>query len=119
MDEKKKKEIREMENAGLDVISIDSQGKMDYATRRNESSEYCDSCQFLKFEADPDPHDWFRDDDQKAICTKMNAKIEGSLEPRELTNILKPCWCPYLGRELTDLEKKIFKNLLSIAKETR
>ena len=84
-----------------------------------KNTRYCDSCQFLDFEADSDPEDSFSINDEKAICKKMNALIAGSLEPREQSKIVKPIWCPYLGRELTDLEKKFFESRLSIAEELR
>ena len=70
------------------------------------NSKYCDSCACLLFAPDPNPDDWFRDDDKKAICTAINVTIAGSLEYNELTNICKPLFCPKLGRELTDDEKK-------------
>ena len=100
------KEIREYEERGLNVVKIGSDGKLEYATNKNLNTDYCDSCEFLKFEPDPDPDDWFRDGDEKAICTKLDAQIAGALEPRELTNIYKPLWCPKLGRKLTPKEQK-------------
>ena len=112
-------EIRKMENAGIKVISVNSEGRMHYATERNGSSECCDLCNFLRFEPDPDPTDWMRDTDQKAICTALNVKIAGSLEPREMTNIRKPLYCPRLGRELTAEEKVVAERDLACAKKGR
>ena len=112
-------EIRKMEEAGIKVISVNPEGRINYATERNGSSKCCDLCSFLRFEPDPDPNDWMRDTDQKAICTALNAKIAGSLEPRELTNISKPLYCPRLGRQLTDEEKAIAERDLAWAKKNR
>lgn len=35
----------------------------------------CLSCPFHKVLADPDPYDWFCDDDMKVICTKKENKV--------------------------------------------
>jgi len=107
---------KEYEDASMDVVAMNSKGQIEYATKMNMNPEYCDSCKCLLFEPDPDPNDWFRDDDKKAICTAVNAKIAGSLEFNELTNIRKPLFCPKLGRELTDDEKKIAEEQLKFAR---
>ena len=99
-------EIREMEERGFSVVATDSQGRLLHATESGDSAEYCDMCPCLRFMPDPDPTDWFRDNDKKAICTEMSAMIAGSLEPHEMTKIYKPLWCPKLGRELTEEEKE-------------
>ena len=53
----------------------------------------------------------------KAVCLDVNGVIEGSLErPSEMTNIKKPIWCPKLGRELTEEEKKQADAFLKLAK---
>ena len=113
------KEIREYEERGLDVVEIGSDGKLEYATNKSSNTDYCDSCEFLKFEPDPAPDDWFRDGDEKAICTKLDAQIAGALEPRELTNIYKPIWCPKLGRKLTPKEQKEAEERLDFDKKIR
>ena len=109
------KEIREMEEAGLDVVATHN-GKLTHVTGGiNNSPELCDSCNCLIFAPDPDPDDWFRDNDQKAVCTKMKATIVGSLErPSEMVNIRKPLWCPKLGIELTAKEKRIASKRLKL-----
>lgn len=96
---------KEFEQAGFSVTTMNRKGQVMYATEKNESSEYCDSCKCLAFFPDPDPLDWFRDDDQKAVCTAVNAVIARQLEYNELTNIRKPLFCPKLGREHTNKEK--------------
>lgn len=102
-----KNEIQEMENMGIDVVVTDSVGKMEYATKQNKNPEYCDSCQFLLFAPDPDPYDWFRDGDKKAVCTKLHIAIECSLElPSEMVNIKRPLFCPLIKDQLTEEEKR-------------
>ena len=89
-------EIRTYEEMGLDVIVTGSEGKLEYATKMNNNHDYCDSCENLRFSLDPDSDDWFHDQEQKAICMKVNKKIVGALEPYEMTGITKPPWCPKL-----------------------
>lgn len=67
----------------------------------------CDRCSYFTLLPDPDPDDWFRDGNLKAVCLKVNGVIEGSLEsPSEWTNIHKPLYCPNLRRALSEEEKK-------------
>lgn len=100
-------EIRKMEEMGLDVIVTGDRGKLLYATETGDGHRYCDVCECLRFVSDPDhPNDWFSDGAQKALCTEKKAMIAGALEPREMNHITKPLWCPKLGRELTDEEKR-------------
>lgn len=67
----------------------------------------CNQCDSFMLAPDPDPYDWFRDTDKKAVCLKLKAVIQGSLEyPSEWQNILKPLWCPKLGRKLSKDEKE-------------
>ena len=58
----------------------------------------CISCQYHKVLPDPDPDDWFCDDDVKVICTKTKRHentITVACRPynirRESTT---PKWCP-------------------------
>lgn len=101
------KEIQEYEAAGLDVVATHN-GKLTHVTGGvNQSSDVCDSCTCLSFEPDPDPHDWFRDGDRKAVCTEAKATIEGALErPSEMVNIRKPIWCPKSQNILTEEQKE-------------
>ena len=117
MDKNLEKEIREFEKAGIDVVATKN-GKLEHVTGGiNQSPNVCDSCPNLIFAPDPDPYDFFRDGDQKALCLSMKAAIETGLErPSEMVNILKPIWCPCLGRELTSEEKKHYDSILRIAK---
>ncbi len=110
------KEIQKMEAAGLDVVAVDADGKLAHVTGGiNQNTEFCDSCSFLAFRRDPDPYDWFHDNDQKAVCEKMKAMIAGALEkPSEMVNISTPLWCPRLLKcSLTEEEEKKAKERLS------
>ena len=117
LDENKLKEIKEYEDAGIDVVAVGSEGTLDYSTQGLGGSEYCDQCSAFCLLPDPDPNDWFRDGDMKAVCNEFNALIAGGLErPSEMTKIEKPIWCPKLGRELTEEEKKQAEAFLKLAK---
>ena len=118
LSEKNLLEIKEYEEAGIDVVAIGSGGTLDYATKGIGGCEYCDQCSVFRLRPDPDPFDWFRDGDMKAVCLEVNGVIEGSLEtPSECTNIRKPLYCPKLGRELSEEEKKTAAESLKWAKE--
>ena len=118
LSEKNLREIKEYEEAGIDVVAIGSGGTLDYATKGIGGCEYCDQCSAFRLLPDPDPFDWFRDGDMKAVCLEVNGVIEGSLErPSECTNIRKPLYYPKLGRELSEEEKKTAAESLKWAKE--
>ena len=119
LNKKAEKIVKEYEKAGIDVVVLNNDGKIEYATTENEKKEECcDSCAYFALVPDPDPLDWFRDEDKKAVCFELNAVIEGGLEkPSEWTNIKKPIFCPRLGRKLTDEEKKIAEEKLEFARK--
>ena len=118
LSEKNLREIKEYEDAGIDVVAIGSGGTLDYSTQGMGGNEYCDQCSAFRLLPDPDPHDWFRDGDMKAVCLEVNGVIAGSLEkPSEWTNIRKPLYCPKLGRELSEEEKETAVKMLKWAKE--
>ncbi len=99
-------EITKLEETGTSVVAIDSKGKLSYSSQGISGCEYCDQCSDFRLLPDPDPYDWFRDNDMKAVCLKVNGVIAGALErASEYTNIRKPLYCPKLGRELSDEEK--------------
>lgn len=53
----------------------------------------CRECPNCRIVPDPDPDDWFNDDDEKALCKEMGDKvIEDMLRPYEKVAI--PNWCP-------------------------
>ena len=65
-----------------------------------EHNKQCRGCKYCVIESDPDPNDWFNDDDQKALCKHFSVidkngckkLIEYALRPHEKIEI--PKWCP-------------------------
>lgn len=111
-------EIKKFEAAGFNVTFTGSNGKLEYSTQGSCDDKYCDSCEFLRLLPDPDPFDWFRDGNMKAVCFKVNGLIMGALErPSEWTNIHRPLFCPKLGRELSEEEKVKAAEMLKYAQE--
>lgn len=55
----------------------------------------CTKCKEHKVLMDPDPNDWFCDDDVKVVCSILNENITVACRPY---NIKKECevpdWCP-------------------------
>lgn len=59
----------------------------------------CRECPHCRIVPDPDPSDWFNDDDEKAFCREAGHKlIENMLRPYE--RIIIPDWCPLRILEL-------------------
>lgn len=57
----------------------------------------CMDCPFHSVQADPDPHDWFCDDDEKVICTKESKTITNACRPyRKRVECEVPAWCPLI-----------------------
>ena len=56
----------------------------------------CLECPHHSIESDPDPDDWFCDDDQKVVCKKNDKTISGGLRPHEIKRFVTtvPDWCP-------------------------
>lgn len=109
------KEIKEFEEQGLDVISINS-GKLEYATKKENSDDFCDSCEHLRLMPDPNYAVLFREDDKKAICMEKQVVMYRFISRNKLTHIEKPLYCPKLGRELTDEEELIAMKQLEAAR---
>ena len=76
-----------------------------------KSDKYCALCPHHKVIPDPDPSDWFNDDDCAIVCTlqKNNKKnprskyaadrqdykvVSGALRPYETQKVEIPKWCP-------------------------
>lgn len=72
--------------------------------------KFCIQCQYHKIVPDPDPDDWFNDDDEAILCTVIKSgindksysgipypfkMISGSNRPYETKKVEKPEWCPY------------------------
>ena len=61
----------------------------------------CTKCAFHEIQADPDPLDWFCDDDVKVVCTKTK-RVDNSItiacRPYNVVKESKrPNWCPLIG----------------------
>ncbi len=55
----------------------------------------CMDCPMHKVMADPDPDDWFCDDDEKVVCTKVNRDITTACRPyNKRKECSVPEWCP-------------------------
>ena len=113
------REIKEAEEAGCDVVAIRSNGELGYSTQElGNINDYCDQCDAFRLYPDPPLGDWFRDGDKKAVCLRVKGVIAGALErPSEWTGIHKPLYCPLLGRELSEEEKKEANKQLKWARE--
>ena len=58
--------------------------------------EFCSQCPFGKIMDDPDPNDWFCDDDCKVVCKKTDKTVAGALRPYEVGKLdTVPNWCPF------------------------
>lgn len=60
--------------------------------------EYCNQCPGLLRQREPDPDDWFNDDDEGRYCKHVlekgnPKKIEGMCRPYEKTT--PAIWCPF------------------------
>lgn len=71
----------------------------------------CLNCEFHNIINDPDPFDWFCDNDVAIVCSKLKNDnliknspylsdrneykiIQSSLRPYEVKNVKCPIWCP-------------------------
>lgn len=59
----------------------------------------CTECVFHSIQSDPDPNDWFCDDDLKNVCTKCNKCITVACRPHHIKIESKiPDWCPLIKK---------------------
>lgn len=58
----------------------------------------CMDCKHHRVHADPDPFDWFCDDDEMVVCTAMrNKPITVACRPyRKRVECATPKWCPLI-----------------------
>ena len=62
--------------------------------------KFCKQCPACKVLPDPDPYDWFCEDDVKMVCSlKLNEDkepktIDVSLRPYQVSKVKVPNWCP-------------------------
>lgn len=55
----------------------------------------CMDCPFKKVFRDPDPDDWFNDDDEGVECTKMKRNVTTACRPyNKRKECETPVWCP-------------------------
>ena len=55
----------------------------------------CIDCPFHDVLPDPDPNDWFCDDDVKVICRKLNKEVTWMCRPYNIRKESEiPDWCP-------------------------
>ena len=56
--------------------------------------EKCAQCPHSEILPDPDPWDWFCDDDEKIFCKRLNRTIAAALRPYESDKVDIPSDCP-------------------------
>jgi hypothetical protein len=55
----------------------------------------CMDCPHHRVEMDPDPDDWFNDDDERVFCTKQHKNITVACRPYNKRKECEiPDWCP-------------------------
>ena len=123
LSEKDLKRIRKLEKAGFNIIVAQKSGEVMYKTKEKDAGENqcekcCNWCNNFILEPDPDPGDWARDGDMKAVCYAKSAVIAGGLEnPSEWENVAVPIWCPEKAKTLSKKKKKKAAEELKFAKE--
>lgn len=78
-----KNEIKNFEELGVDCMVVNDRGKVVYKTDKAPTECVCTSCKYCKVEPDPDPYDWFNDDDVKIHCSLCEKDVACSLRPYE------------------------------------
>ena len=96
MDSKKMEEIKKMEELGINVLATNSEGKIVHQTPEKNMEKFCNSCPYLRLLPDPDPYDSFCDNDQKALCLKLEAEIAWGLNVWDALKVPIPPNCPLL-----------------------
>jgi len=69
------------------------------AKKGNHIPKSCVDCAFHRVALDPDPNDWFNDDDVKVVCTKTrraNNCVTVACRPYNVRRETSPPpkWCP-------------------------
>jgi len=61
-------------------------------------NDNCMDCPYREVLPDPDPDDWFCDDDMKVVCKKTGKNITVACRPYNLEKECTPIpkWCPLL-----------------------
>lgn len=62
----------------------------------------CLDCPHHNVLPDPDPDDWFNDDDMRVVCTKAQKDVTRACRPYNLEKESAiPNWCPLLNTQKT------------------
>ena len=66
----------------------------------------CMDCRYHQVQPDPDPTDWFEDDDEKVVCTKNGLEITEACRPyNKRKECSVPIWCPLKDKKVI-IDKK-------------
>lgn len=67
----------------------------------------CIDCPFHQVKSDPDPNDWFNDDDVKVVCSKTDKTITVACRPYRIRQESEtPEWCPLSQSVNNEKEEK-------------
>lgn len=75
----------------------------------------CISCEYHSVQADPDPNDWFCQDDEKIVCVNPmvdSRVIDCSLRPYQTKNVESPDWCPLIKFKRNETIEKIIRSFV-------
>lgn len=80
----------------------------------------CIDCPFHEVQRDPDPDDWFNDDDVKVVCKKTKRadnEITNACRPYRIrAESAIPKWCPLIKRVRKPQEPKPPKEIIKVGK---
>lgn len=71
--------------------------------------KHCVECPYHKVVSDPDPDDWFNDDDCAILCTQLEKSkdsrfpykaIDVALRPYQVDKVKVPSYCPLLNENI-------------------
>lgn len=72
-----------------------------------ENSFRCASCDRCRIIPDPDPFDWFCDDDEAVYCTEVKDYIARGLRPYEVDKVsVKVSRCPLMTKKMREEKKE-------------
>lgn len=81
---------------------------------KNKAPDNCIDCKYHRVWSDPDPADWFCDDDKKVVCSKLTdqngdfSTITTACRPYNLRKESeRPVWCPLLSKPISPVTGKI------------
>ena len=69
----------------------------------DENCFKCEKCNRCEIHADPDPDDWFCDDDVAVYCTEKKEYIARALSPYEVDKVVVPVSkCPLMSKKMEE-----------------